>query len=420
MKLSRAFVTLLLVIVSTDASADHMPSRKFAVLATDVEMIGIVADATTNSDIYLLPDPSYRDLLIRGNTTVPGKGDDSFPGWKNLQDKLKTCQLSPTEYPEPYPIVKLETYGIDGHSSNASTGGPPSVLENGQAREVKTCDHIRVRGLYVIDYSHTMYYNLCTDSFSYMRGLYKACYPHVELHPYDFESVQLVSPLLPATEKVERHAAVVPFYDEYYSGTYAWNWWGVAGRVVDPSKRTKVLADWYITAPPRPVGGCCILRVTESVKRSEGAVNVTIDKGAAGARVRVMAVAGPTADYRLGGTLSYELTGAAIYQATYTLKWECPVCPPPPPPPQPCPKPAATPGPCPPGQRPSCAVGCDVVCCSIDLSPQEADVCKEDLEACMEDVGTGRGGRGSTKAQCRRAFTACVTRRAPGPGMVGP
>ena len=38
--------------------------------------------------------------------------DPNFKGWKDIQDKVKNCNLSSDLYPEPHPLI-VEKYGYD-------------------------------------------------------------------------------------------------------------------------------------------------------------------------------------------------------------------------------------------------------------------------------------------------------------------
>ena len=79
--------------------------------------------------------------------------------WKNKQEASATCHLNPTEYPAPYPIIKLELYGFNAYQCNPDgpkpgSAGPaliPNVLDNGHIRPVRVCDHISVSRISVDD-----------------------------------------------------------------------------------------------------------------------------------------------------------------------------------------------------------------------------------------------------------------------------
>jgi hypothetical protein len=126
----------------------------------DTELRGTVK-WITGTDLFINPDPGYRHLLIAGNLIKPGPGE-----------------YNPTWYPGLdtgwVPILKLETYGVGSRPESNPTGAPIMVnLPGGGTRLLQVGDHVAVTGLWVIDYDHTMYASTCTDSFSYMRGLYK-------------------------------------------------------------------------------------------------------------------------------------------------------------------------------------------------------------------------------------------------------
>lgn len=135
-----------------------------------------------------------------------------------------------------------------------------------------------VTGLYVIDYGHDMYHDTCTDAFSYMRGTLKACHAHAELHPFNVDSLTLVSLPVPSDSVlVQKHLMAAPFYEDYYSWTYEWNKVnGVAGDRVDQSIWTTWKKDAWIFQPAYPPG-CANCQVGESLAftGSGGASNVT-------------------------------------------------------------------------------------------------------------------------------------------------
>jgi hypothetical protein len=80
----------------------------------------------------------------------------------------------------------------------------------------------------VIDHGHTMYqrdgmtpafcYIMISSPIPWPGWDQRACKPHAELHPYQWESVNLVKqwPGAILRPNVETHTLVVPFYKEFY------------------------------------------------------------------------------------------------------------------------------------------------------------------------------------------------------------
>jgi hypothetical protein len=267
-------ISLMTLINGNQSFSDHIPKKKFAILHEDTELKGIVGYVNPdNNDLYIVPDPNYRHMFLNLGGNIIEPHDDSRPGWENVQNSLAECNLDPSQYPRPYPIIRLELYTFD---NLPQSGNIPMIIENGQSSPVQSCDHISVRGAYVIDYAHTMYSDFATDSYCYIRFSYKGCHPHVELHPYKADSIKLVS-IQPGEEVVESHTLVAPFYSQFYSPTWWWNKVNdVHGRVIDDTKNNTYSAEWFIQAPPQPEGGClggCKLEVYQAISMNSGRNN---------------------------------------------------------------------------------------------------------------------------------------------------
>ncbi|MDP9352113.1 MAG: NBR1-Ig-like domain-containing protein, partial [Chloroflexota bacterium] len=253
--------------------------------------------------LLVAPYQNYYHLLREGNRRHPVVGE---PGYDWYRDVIMAN--SGTEYP---PLIKLETYGVGERPHSNPSLALPNVNDNGQIRPVRAGDHIRVTGLYVIDYAHQMFSDLYTDSFCYMRGFYRACYAHAELHPYNPDSVELLTSSPPATVSAETHTVVAPVYPEVYSFTYAWNKVsGVAGHFVDAAKQEQQTAAFFIGAPVRP-GPDYELRFRQSDVTKVGQGEATVSHS-------------PVADK--GVSVQVVVTGSnvlnpLVYQARYSVDW---------------------------------------------------------------------------------------------------
>ena len=227
--------------------------------SVDTELKGIVV-AVWGTELYVAPYTNYDYLLIEGNRRRPlatedcaEKEEKTLCGWVFYRDNVIANQGI-----NPPPIIKMETYAVGGRPDPVGDNPavPPKVRDvvTGEVREIRVHDHIRVSGLYVIDYSHTMYYKYATSSFSYMRGLYKAAFAHAEFHPYNYNSIELITNLGPGAQlHDEVHTVVAPVYQEFYVGQYWWNKvGGVAQHLVDSSKQETRSASFFIKAPPKP------------------------------------------------------------------------------------------------------------------------------------------------------------------------
>ena len=225
----------------------------------DTELKGIVV-AIWGTELYVAPYGNYNYLLIEGNRRRPvsteecaDKEPTTLCGWVFYRDNILAYQSI-----NPPPIIKMETYAVGGRADplGDNPAVPPKVRDatTGEVREIRVRDHIRVSGLYVIDYAHPMYYKYVTSSFIYMRGLYKAAYAHAELHPYNYHSIELITNMGPsAALHDEVHTVVAPVYQEFYVGQYGWNkLTGVAQHLVESSKQETRRASFFIKAPPKP------------------------------------------------------------------------------------------------------------------------------------------------------------------------
>ena len=365
---------LISLIPHEKAFASHIDQRKFAVLDEHsyTEVKGIIAEADeTNGDIFLLPDPNYYNLLLEGNKVASNPSDrndagSTYPRWKEFQDELEFKCNVPVER-KPYPIMRLELYGFDGYNAgpNAPSQYPflPIVNDGVENRTVRNCDHISLRGLYVIDHGHTMYQDDgMTPAFCYnirieypnVPDIYqRVCKPHAEMHPYQWQSVRLVKswPGSTFTPNVENHTMVIPFYREFFGERRVdpLPWWeckyppeGICNQVVDVSRQNQSSFEWFIDAGPYPGGGQCGPRAGDRCEIkyqyeeliNTGQVSTQIIPESNGIRVQVSATALPGSDYSplppTGQPGSYKLVSPSKYIAKYSVWW-VPAGPPPPP-----------------------------------------------------------------------------------------
>jgi hypothetical protein len=221
-------------------------------------------------------------MLLPGNTKAAQPSDGLYDMWKSFQDNIDSRSSLPYYYTKPYPIIKLELYGFDGYNSGPNTPMPPNpmlptVNDNVITRPVTSCDHVVVRGLYVVDHGHTMYGSY-GGSFESNRGPWVTGILHAELHPYTWNSVNLINPPQPSEPYSERHTLVVPCYYQGYKETNLSGFFGQTGPVDDTKINIKD-ADWYIQKPPQPTEGCyggCHLAVEQNIINKKGNVNVDI------------------------------------------------------------------------------------------------------------------------------------------------
>jgi len=247
-----ATISICVFWAATAASAQTFPTGKFAAYggpsdAISTELHGTVKWITGATgffyDLFVSPDSGYQHLLITGNQIQPSSDEydpSQFPG-------LATGFV---------PVIKIETTGVNTRpESNPSQTQILVHLPGGGTRPVQVGDHISLTGLWAIDYSHTMYSDLCTHSFSYPRGAFVGCHAHAEIHPLDINSVALI-PFIPAVGTVytENHLMGAPVYWDYYSDTYEVNkLGGIAGWFVTDSARTSWEVDSVISPPQFPL-----------------------------------------------------------------------------------------------------------------------------------------------------------------------
>jgi hypothetical protein len=265
--------------IAADA-IDHPPDGKFVTyggpglqLSTELRGTVILADSST---LFIAPDDNYRHMILHGNEIEPQPGDSGYDDY---------VAKFPADFRAHFrPIIKLETYAVDGRGTVPDGGQPPSVVDNGAQRPVQCGDHVKVTGLYVIDYAHSMYGVYCDGSFRYSRGIYMGCYAHAEIHPYEWDKVALIQPPTTAAgqDVQETHLVGAPVYSDYYSLTWEANKLaGLGGHFVTDSVKPELSADFVVMAPPMPpscaAGACTLGAIVDDANHyGEGTTTYTV------------------------------------------------------------------------------------------------------------------------------------------------
>lgn len=265
----------------------------------DTELRGQVLN-TDPGMLFIAPDQNYMHLCAIGNTIMPGPNDSTFNG----------CQAIVSQA-AGRPVIKCELYGV-GSRPDPTSGNPgvPTVIDGGRQRSLAIGDHIRIRGLYVVDYAHPWSNDLWTSSFIVMRGTLEAGYVHSELHPYDFQDLALVNQLSRADQLAEGHTFIAPLCPEQYSSTYLWNKLnGVAGDLVDSATWTSLTSTFTIKGDPAPdPSSVRRLSIANEVRIGNPPVLTYTDSGSTDLEVTVT----------MTGT---DLTNPSIYSGTFSVQW---------------------------------------------------------------------------------------------------
>lgn len=271
------------------------------------------AGTIDNPELGIVPDPNYSNLL-------KGEQDDSSG---NPQKVMVLESYGYDKYPPPSP----NTYN---HSGFICPDHHIQVLEDGKLREIQNGNHVKVRGLYIIDQDHGK---------DHRRGLLDSVGGHGEFHPFDWRSVELVKPLQPGDVNVESHLVAAPIFTQSYSDKWWWNQvQTVSGYYVDDSEINPVYAKFFIEAPPQPTGGCsgpCKIIASEDNVVKRGQVNVISalkNKGEVDERVvydkgkkTIIKTTWPN----WGVFVYVSVSGSdplnpSIYNATWSVKWRGP------------------------------------------------------------------------------------------------
>jgi len=222
--------------------------------AVDTEVRGEIVEA--GGDLLIVPQNNYLHLCRPGNFRHPKPGEQV--SWGNPPQSCYDQQREALIAARP--VIKCELYAVGGRPDpSGGASAPPSVIEGGTPRPLRVGDTVRLRGLYVIDYSHPMYcdgFSTSFGSFMVWRGLYPTGYVHTEIHPYGYFGVELLDQLSPDQQLAENHTFVAPIYPEVYDSTYGWNkLWGVAGNMVDNAIETTETFSITVHGPLAPGAG---------------------------------------------------------------------------------------------------------------------------------------------------------------------
>ena len=188
----------------------------------------------------------------------------------------------------------------------------PTVIDQGVARKIRVNDYIWMSGLSVVDCAHSMYWIYFEEPFTYMRGFYKAAFPHAEIHPYNWGNVRLLSSLPAADFTTRVHTAFAPVPTQVYSSTYLYNKvMGVAGHFVDDAIDTRRTIRFRMLAQDAPGPDYEPAVVIDNIKSWGNGffVGTTAEPGADGAVEVTVTVEGN------------DLINPFVHQASYTATW---------------------------------------------------------------------------------------------------
>jgi hypothetical protein len=272
----------------------------------------------------------------------------------------------------------------------------------GHGGTFKVGDRVRVIGRWVIDHHP----EFCSNPESFTppepsrcrnRGWLRVGQTHAELHPFQWDNIQLVEPVTSADVVSATVSLAAPLHEEQYLG--GWKWFanefaGVAGKVFleesnDPNfpnfsknYHTSVGARVQLDPPPRPAGADWRLVWSESVsKLGQGMrladVRTVTQRTDGGIIIQVTIFAkGPN-----GGLASIHdpANDRSVFQARYELQWT-----------NAKPTPIPDPTPVPADDRAACLRGCT-----------------DERNGCMAQVARKGGPR---PQQCVNQFNACQKR----------
>jgi PKD repeat protein len=178
-------------------------------------------------------------LLLPGNLIAPREPHNPDYSWyrDNIAVNLPALGYSTSQQ---LPILKLEKggycerigsdecYEADGHSSIPiyENGTVVRMKDEINEGEVLPGDHVKITGVYAIDYAHSWWSEVCEELSTRMRGGLKVCAAHAEFHPYwsnrddPEKAIILLEPLKPGKPNVESHTVVAPIFPDFYSSTW--------------------------------------------------------------------------------------------------------------------------------------------------------------------------------------------------------
>jgi hypothetical protein len=295
-------------------------------IETEVKGIVILIDS---DDLYVIPDPNYRNLAIQGNYLRANINEETKSD--TIRKNLDNLNL-----PSDSPVIKMEmvnarafgkswmervgcTYGPDPGAKQDDCGpGPVKFRINDpykKGQDLQVGDHIKVTGLYVIELQHVMYYTGCKPPFAFFRGFQKLCWGHAEIHPYNVREIEYVPPLEPGDTNTESHTVVFPVYRQFYDN-YEAN--GVAqNKLVDASRDKETKAEFFIKASDRPPE-CrwieCSLHLGQQMNpgREQNIVSKTLENGVARIQVRMTEAE----------SVHRPIYAPFVYKYTWSLGWK--------------------------------------------------------------------------------------------------
>ncbi len=266
----------------------------------------IIADVTSESNPHCFPVKAQLDnLYLQMNLLERELEITEFPGETIRQINLLEPQITSKE-DELRQCVNANPNTIHPLFLR-DKNGEIIVDQNGEPRLLSNGDHISVRGLYVLDNAHPLFYSdsSCKDPFIQwysLEGLRggnpgpiqpnPACYNHAEIHPFIPSSIRLLEPLQPGEKNTESHMVVAPVPTQWMSDTWELNDATIihdgpesgtlSGRIVDNTVKKVVKSEFFIDAPPKPVE-CqtkhCIFKLEEQNVSAKGPTQNPIEDG---------------------------------------------------------------------------------------------------------------------------------------------
>jgi hypothetical protein len=309
---------------------------KWTWMMREIEVMGIVRRPSasvgtpvgTVDDFDLELDDNYKHLVSSslGNNPLPWYQADPNPPNGCLHVESYSDHTGITSLaPPPYGINRVETWPIRTKPSDQEfmVRDP----DTGALSPLKIGDHVRLRGLWVVENQHE---DLCVTR---RRGwLYVGCV-WMELHPFRWDLIGPVKPLRPNGIQEEQISLAAPIYEETYQRGGILR--DVVGRIFvadDGSNyHNSVTANAHIKAPQLPAGftpHSSLIQYQEVISwngtgldyRQVRALTVVDD----GIRIRATVVA-PVTQYVDGvgiADIHDPANNRSVFQARYTVRWK--------------------------------------------------------------------------------------------------
>lgn len=206
------------------AVGEFVPA-KFLWLLDMVEVIGVARNIEDDA-FDVEPDPNYQHLIshIRGNNPLAWQRGES-PGVMHCETYILGPDAITHTEPWALPTKQDQPFEVK--------------LPDGSKRPLVEGDYVRVVGRWVMDH-HPEYCNLPTKmdppepSRCHSRGWLRIGNCHVELHPFLWNDIRLVTPPLPGEVSSVTLSLAAPLYEEQYLGGGKWfanEVAGVSGKV---------------------------------------------------------------------------------------------------------------------------------------------------------------------------------------------